>query len=288
LSTSTTRCSSRRSLSLSPFFPYLCEFIIGGLTREHLVAAYCELLNQQSSLGYLSSLIHSTAHTMKWIVVVVVGSSSSSSSGPTTQFTVTPFVVTLFLKKINCATRHFLLYEKKKKKIVPFLCLRFKKGKLDLEEDFSAFLPHEVRVSTVTGVDGSGANLMIVANHADRIEQEGHIARTLVFSFFFFLIRKQMSIVFTIMTTTTMVINLKLFKCFVYGTTQPTTSFQGRIAIPLGLDIDSITSSLTSNGRLVVCATSQTGSPRERVVPVFPSDSKRHESSHPRCTPGGP
>ena len=53
-----------------------------------------------------------------------------------------------------------------------------KKKKLDLEEDFSAFLPHEVRVSTVTGADGSGANLVIVASHADRIEQEGHVART--------------------------------------------------------------------------------------------------------------
>ena len=75
---------------------------------------------------------------------------------------------------------------KKRKKNYPILCLLFKKEKLDLEEDFSAFLPHEVRVSTVTGVDGSGANLMIVANHADRIEQEGHIARTLVFLFLLF------------------------------------------------------------------------------------------------------
>ena len=65
-------------------------------------------------------------------------------------------------------------------------------------------------------------------------------------------------------------------------------SFQGRIALPLDMNANSITSWLTPEGRLVVSAHRQTGSPRERLIGVFPLDPLRHQSYHTKVSPGGP
>lgn len=63
--------------------------------------------------------------------------------------------------------------------------------------------------------------------------------------------------------------------------------FEGRIAIPMGLDSNSIQSSLSPDGILSVIA-KEKASHYEKIIPVFPANPHRHLSDHPRVSPGGP
>ncbi|KAI9550554.1 hypothetical protein GHT06_016451 [Daphnia sinensis] len=63
--------------------------------------------------------------------------------------------------------------------------------------------------------------------------------------------------------------------------------FEGRIAIPMGLDGNSIQSSLSPDGILSIIA-KETATHYEKIIPVFPANPHRHLSDHPRVSPGGP
>ncbi|XP_046642356.1 alpha-crystallin B chain-like [Daphnia pulicaria] len=63
--------------------------------------------------------------------------------------------------------------------------------------------------------------------------------------------------------------------------------FEGRIAIPMGVDANSIESSLSPDGILTIVA-KETANKYERIIPVFPADPHRHLSDHPHVSPGGP
>lgn len=63
--------------------------------------------------------------------------------------------------------------------------------------------------------------------------------------------------------------------------------YEGRIAIPENLLIESIESTLSDDGFLTITA-KQAPVRYEKIIPVFPADPHAHMSDHPRVSPGGP